>query len=219
MVKLGAVAVGAYVLGRLKKGRTAVGFAMWLAGARMDPKRMLRDGLVQALRTPEAQQLLTQVRGPMLEAGRRAATATVESQVAALTQALQQRTQMLTAGAGEAAEKGGEAADEAAEKGTEAAGKVTEKAGRPSGGDAEEPNIAEDRGQDDDRGEDDRGEDDRGEDEGEAAQEPEPNVAEERDQDTGKSEKGDEKPEKGSGKRSAPKGRAPRRPRKEGARA
>ncbi len=52
MLKLGAVAVGGYVLGRLKKGRTAVGFALWLAGAKTDPKRMLRDGLLEPSRPP-----------------------------------------------------------------------------------------------------------------------------------------------------------------------
>ena len=38
MLKLGAVALAGDVLGRLKKGRAAVGLAMWAAGVKADPK-------------------------------------------------------------------------------------------------------------------------------------------------------------------------------------
>ena len=95
MLKLAGAALGGYVLGRFKKGRAAISFAMWMAGAK-DPKRMLRDGLLSAAQTPEAQQLLSQLRGPALEAGRRVAAATFENQVGALTSALQHRTKALT---------------------------------------------------------------------------------------------------------------------------
>ena len=37
MLKLGAVALGGYVLGRMKKGRAAIGLALWAAGVRADP--------------------------------------------------------------------------------------------------------------------------------------------------------------------------------------
>src|SRR3954447_12453273 len=86
MLKLAGAALSGYVLGRFKKGRRAVGLAMWLAGGRagMDPKVLLRQALLSIANTPEAKQLLTQVRGPMLEAGKHAATATLESQVSAL---------------------------------------------------------------------------------------------------------------------------------------
>jgi hypothetical protein len=100
MLKLAGAALGGYVLGRFKKGRAAISFAMWMAGAK-DPKRMLRDGLLSAAQTPEAQQLLSQLRGPALEAGRRVAAATFENQIGALTSALEQRTKAISAGVGD----------------------------------------------------------------------------------------------------------------------
>ena len=120
MLKLAAAAVGGYVLGRFKKGRAAISFAMWMAGAK-DPKAMLRDGLLSAAQTPEAQQLFMQLRGPALEAGRRVAAATFENQIGALTSALEQRTKALTAGTeededDESAEGRGEVTDLATRK-------------------------------------------------------------------------------------------------------
>ena len=58
MLKMGAVALGGYVLGRLKKGRAAVGFAMWAAGVKADPKQLLRQGLLNLASSAEGQQLL-----------------------------------------------------------------------------------------------------------------------------------------------------------------
>src|SRR5919206_3574045 len=104
MLKLGAVALGAYVLGRMKKGRAAVALAMWAAGVRADPKRLLREGLLTLANSDEGKELLSQLRGPMLEAGRKAAGATIEGQVAALTAALQKRTEAIGQGAQETTE-------------------------------------------------------------------------------------------------------------------
>src|SRR4051794_4945489 len=98
MLKLGGVALAGYVLGRLKKGRAAVGLAMWAAGVKADPKALLRQGLLNLANSDEGRELLSQLRGPMLEAGRKAAGATIEGQVSALTAALQKRTQTLTQG-------------------------------------------------------------------------------------------------------------------------
>src|SRR4051812_2052923 len=98
MLKLGGVALVGYVLGRLKKGRAAVGLAMWAAGVKADPKALLRQGLLNLANSDEGKELLSQLRGPMLEAGRKAAGATLEGQVSALTAALQKRTQALTDG-------------------------------------------------------------------------------------------------------------------------
>src|SRR3954464_10556284 len=95
MLKLGGVALAGYVLGRLKKGRAAVGLAMWAAGVKADPKALLRQGLLTLANSDEGKELLMQLRGPMLEAGRKAAGATIEGQVAALTSALQKRTSIL----------------------------------------------------------------------------------------------------------------------------
>src|SRR3954469_7118571 len=98
MLKLGGVALAGYVLGRLKKGRAAVGLAMWAAGVKADPKALLRQGLLTLANSDEGRDLLMQLRGPMLEAGRRAAGATIEGQVSALTAALQKRTSKLNEG-------------------------------------------------------------------------------------------------------------------------
>jgi len=98
MLKLGGVALAGYVLGRLKKGRAAVGLAMWAAGVKADPKALLRQGLLTLANSDEGRDLLMQLRGPMLEAGRKAAGATIEGQVSALTAALQKRTSRLNEG-------------------------------------------------------------------------------------------------------------------------
>jgi len=99
MLKLGGVALAGYVLGRFKKGRAAVGLAMWAAGVKADPKTLLRHGLMTLANSEEGKELLSQLRGPMLEAGRKVAGATIEGQVSALTSALQKRTELLSAGA------------------------------------------------------------------------------------------------------------------------
>ena len=109
-VKLAAVAVGAYVLGRMKKGRAAVSLAMWATGTRMDPKQLLRQGLVNLATSDDGKQLLAQLRGPVMEAGKRAATATLEGQVTALTRALEQRTDALNAVGDQAGQRAGKAA-------------------------------------------------------------------------------------------------------------
>src|SRR3954465_9732260 len=98
MLKLGGVALAGYVLGRMKKGRAAVGLAMWAAGVKADPQALLRQGLMTLANSDEGKELLTQLRGPMIEAGRKAAGATIEGQVSALTAALEKRTSILTQG-------------------------------------------------------------------------------------------------------------------------
>src|SRR6476646_1799334 len=98
MLKLGGVALAGYVLGRFKKGRAAVGLAMWAAGVKADPKALLRQGLMSLASSEEGKELLSQLRGPMLEAGRKVAGATIEGQVSALTSALQKRTELRSAG-------------------------------------------------------------------------------------------------------------------------
>jgi hypothetical protein len=126
MMKLGGVALAAYLLGRMKKGKAAVGLAMWAAGVKMDPKQLLREGLLSIANSAEGKQLLTQLRGPVLQAGRQAAGATIEGQVAALTAALEKRTAALTAGVGQATE----AAQKAADKAQEAADSAQESVGK-----------------------------------------------------------------------------------------
>src|SRR3954467_13340384 len=56
MLKLGAVALAGYVLGRFKKGRAAVGLAMWAGGMRADPKRLVREGLLNLANSNEGKE-------------------------------------------------------------------------------------------------------------------------------------------------------------------
>jgi hypothetical protein len=98
---LGAVALGAYAAGRMKKGRTALRLALWASGARTDPRRLLREGLLQLINSAEGKLLVAQLRGPMLEAGRRAVGATIEGQLAALADTLEKRTAALTQATGD----------------------------------------------------------------------------------------------------------------------
>jgi hypothetical protein len=235
MLKLGAAAIGGYVLGRFKKGRAAISFAMWMAGAK-DPKAMLRDGLLSAAQTPEAQQLLSQLRGPALEAGRRVASATFENQIGALTAALEQRTKALTSG------DDGEAGDPDARR---RKGRKKDRARaeeRPSDDEdqfdeyEEEPEEDEETDSDEyeEEPEEDETEDD--EDEEEAAQAAEPAPERRRRAQPARKKAApaakkssqpakqatppsDAEPPNRRAKRSAPAGRAPRRNRTEGARA
>ena len=60
-VKLGAAVVGGYLLGRTKKGKTAIGLALWLSGKRMDNSR---EAFMRLATSPELGKLTAQVRGP-----------------------------------------------------------------------------------------------------------------------------------------------------------
>lgn len=93
-LKIGAAALGGYVLGRTKKAKTAIGLALWLSG-RGRPRDIARDQAMRMLQSDRAQELLQQMRGPMLSAGRQAAVALVESQAGRLTEGLQRRTDKL----------------------------------------------------------------------------------------------------------------------------
>ena len=96
MLKLGAVALGGYVLGRLKKGKAAVGFAMWAAGVKADPKQLLRQGLINFASSAEGQQLLFPV--ARSDAGGRPQGSERDDRGPGCrpTAALQQRTSALT---------------------------------------------------------------------------------------------------------------------------
>lgn len=93
-VKIGTAVVGGYVLGRTKKGKLAIGLALWLSGNRMTNSR---EALLRLAASPELGKLTAQLRGPLLGAAQRALTATVESRTAALADSLQQRTSQLLA--------------------------------------------------------------------------------------------------------------------------
>lgn len=93
-LKIGTAALGGYVLGRTKKAKAAIGLALWLTG-KGRPRDIARTQAVKLLQSERGQELLTQMRGPMLAAGRQAALALVEGQAGRLTSSLQKRTEKL----------------------------------------------------------------------------------------------------------------------------
>ncbi len=93
-VKIGAAAAGGYLLGRTKKAKAAIGLAMWLAGRRR-PADLARDQTVKLLSSPQVLDLVAQLRGPLLTAGKQAALSVVEGQAGKLSDNLQRRTEKL----------------------------------------------------------------------------------------------------------------------------
>lgn len=93
-LKIGTAALGGYVLGRTKKAKAALGLALWLTG-RGRPRDMARDQAIKLLQSDRGQELIAQMRGPMLAAGRQAALALVEAQAGRLTGGLQRRTEKI----------------------------------------------------------------------------------------------------------------------------
>jgi hypothetical protein len=93
-VKIGTAALGGYVLGRTKKAKAAIGLALWLTG-KGRPRDIARDQAFKLLQSERGQELLMQMRGPVLAAGRQAALALVEGQAGRLTSGMQKRTEKL----------------------------------------------------------------------------------------------------------------------------
>jgi hypothetical protein len=92
-----AVAVaGGYLLGRTKKGKKAIKVALWLAGK--NRTALVQAGLSRVGGLPGAQDILDQVRGPLVEAARQVAISTFENRVGNLSEALRERTRSLSAG-------------------------------------------------------------------------------------------------------------------------
>ena len=114
-MKIGAAAIGGYVLGRTKKAKAAMGLALWLAGRRR-PRDLARDQAVKLLQSKRGQELIEQVRGPVVMAARSAAMGVFESQANRLTDNLQRRTEKL--------------GTSLAEGGRQLTGGATEQAGR-----------------------------------------------------------------------------------------
>jgi hypothetical protein len=97
--RIGAAALGGYVLGRTKKAKAALGLAMWLSG-RGRPRDFARDQAVKALQSDRGQELLAQLRGPVVSAGKQAAVSVFESQAGKLGDTLSKRTGQLTEAGG-----------------------------------------------------------------------------------------------------------------------
>ncbi|MEU0226413.1 hypothetical protein ABZ177_18880 [Streptomyces sp. NPDC006284] len=93
---LGAALAAGYVLGRTKKGKVAVGAASLLAGqGLLTPKKLVTRALRTVAESPQAVQLLGQVRGELMDSARSALSTTADRGLGALADSLQQRTESL----------------------------------------------------------------------------------------------------------------------------
>jgi hypothetical protein len=104
-VKIGAAALGGYVLGRTKKAKLALTLALWLTG-----QGRMRDAALsqaaRALQSERGQELLDQFAGPMLSKGRNAALTVFEKQAGRAGDALQRRNEQLAEALGRAGGSG-----------------------------------------------------------------------------------------------------------------
>lgn len=154
---LAAAVAGGYVLGRTKKGKQAFRVVMWLNGNRPTPPALAfaQQATTQVASSKEAEQILGQIRGPLMEAVQRAALAAVAARAGRLAQGLEERTAALNEVAGAATEQAqqatGQATEQATDTASDAAGLVWEeptsksrKKGTPK--DKEESQSSEDGG-------------------------------------------------------------------------
>ncbi|WP_326752538.1 histone protein [Streptomyces hirsutus] len=95
---LGAAVIGGYLLGRTGKGRLAITVATYLAGRRfgLEPRQLAAEGMRRLGEVPQFAQLQDQIRGEVLEAGRKAMTATANRSLGSLADTLSDRTARLT---------------------------------------------------------------------------------------------------------------------------
>jgi hypothetical protein len=95
--KVTTAVLAGYVLGRTKQGKRALRLAMWLGGGSggvaSNLAQQAKTGLVA---NPALAALLTQVRGPLADAARKAVTSAVENRANSLADALQNRTASLS---------------------------------------------------------------------------------------------------------------------------
>ncbi|WP_406719850.1 hypothetical protein [Streptomyces anthocyanicus] len=151
---LAAALAAGYALGRTKKGKVAIGAASVLAGqGLLSPKELLNRALRKAYGSPQAAQLLEQMRGELMGAARSALSATADRRLAALAASLQQRTDSLVGRPDDEAEEsseGTEPDDEAEEssEGTEPddeeeeGDEEKEREGATGEGEGEEPQVS-----------------------------------------------------------------------------
>lgn len=112
-VKLGAAVAGGYLLGRTRKGKAAIGLALWLAGRRG------RGGMVPGLgsiggllSSPEVSKITGQLRGPLVAAAQRAATSVIESRTSRLADSLSQRTALISGSGSGGRDSGDQGSDD-----------------------------------------------------------------------------------------------------------
>lgn len=138
---LAAALAAGYALGRTKKGKVAIGAASVLAGqGLLSPKELLNRALRKAYESPQAAQLLEQMRGELMGAARSALSATADRRLAALAASLQQRTDSLVSRPGDEAEESSEGTepDDEEEEGDE----EKEREEATGEGEGEEPQVS-----------------------------------------------------------------------------
>ncbi|MFF3467207.1 histone protein [Streptomyces sp. NPDC002619] len=96
-IAFAAAVLGGYVLGRTKKGRVAFGMATYLAGRRfgLEPQQLLTEGVKRLRELPQLADLNEQLRGEVLDAGRKAMSAVADRKLADLADSLHQRTERI----------------------------------------------------------------------------------------------------------------------------
>ncbi|MBQ0885600.1 hypothetical protein KBZ94_11745 [Streptomyces sp. RM72] len=117
---LAAALAAGYALGRTKKGKAAIGVASVLAGqGLLSPKELINRALRKASASPQAAQLLEQVRGELMDSARAALSATADRRLGALAASLQQRTDALVGGPDDEDEESSASEDEEAPEDSE----------------------------------------------------------------------------------------------------
>ncbi|MGW3046076.1 hypothetical protein ACWC9T_40160 [Kitasatospora sp. NPDC001159] len=93
-VALGVAVAGGYVLGRMKKGRLAFAVATFIAGRRvgLDPRQLATEGLNKLREIPQVAGLSEQVKGELLETGKKALAAAASRRIGELADSLHERT-------------------------------------------------------------------------------------------------------------------------------
>ncbi|MEU9991361.1 histone protein, partial [Streptomyces sp. NPDC048045] len=93
-IALAAGVLGGYVLGRTKKARVAFAAATYLAGRRfgLEPQQLLAEGIKRLRELPQFADLNEQLRGEVLDAGRKAMSAVADRKLSELADALHERT-------------------------------------------------------------------------------------------------------------------------------
>ncbi len=96
-IALAAAVLGGYALGRTKKGRVAFAMATYMAGRRfgLEPQQLLTEGVKRLRELPQFADLNEQLRGEVLEAGRKAVSTVADRKLADLADSLHQRTESI----------------------------------------------------------------------------------------------------------------------------
>ncbi|MFB7992385.1 histone protein [Streptomyces sp. NPDC056002] len=127
-IALAAAVLGGYVLGRTKKGRVAFAMATYMAGRRfgLEPQQLLTEGVKRLRELPQFADLNEQLRGEVLEAGRKAMSTVADRKLADLADVLHQRTESIGSKGKEEPQDDGEEPEDEYEEGEEPEGKGPE---------------------------------------------------------------------------------------------